>query len=268
MKVFLCPNREKLAALTAALLAAQIRTKPESVLGLATGRTMEAVYARLALAHTTQQLDFSRCTTFNLDEYAGLAPTDPRSYHTYMHQHLFQHVNLTADKTHLPNGMAEDLSAEGTRYDALIQQAGGIDLQLLGLGENGHIGFNEPLASLSSRSRPVVLAPETRQQNAELFDGNPDSVPPRALTMGTGTILESKRIILTVSGAAKARTLQAVLEGPVTAQKSASALHFHNDCLVLADQEAASSLTIHSAIDHATQHDPELRALQTLLNAH
>lgn len=168
-------------------------------------------------------------------------------------------------RTHLPNGMAADLAAEGQQYDAAIKAAGGIDLQLLGLGENGHIGFNEPLSSLVSRTRPVVLAPETRQQNAGLFDGNPESVPPLALTMGTGTILESRRIVLTVAGKAKAEMLRAVLEGPVTAQISASALHFHTNCLVLADEDAASALTIRPALDHALKHDPELCALHSLL---
>ncbi|KAA8389075.1 glucosamine-6-phosphate deaminase [Acetobacter tropicalis] len=265
MKVFLCPNRTDLARLTATLLAEQISRKPNSVLGLATGRTMEAVYAHLVQRHREDGLDFSGCTTFNLDEYVGLPATDARSYHAYMHTHLFQHVGIAPSRTHLPNGMAADLAAEGQQYDAAIKAAGGIDLQLLGLGENGHIGFNEPLSSLVSRTRPVVLAPETRQQNAGLFDGNPESVPPLALTMGTGTILESRRIVLTVAGKAKAEMLRAVLEGPVTAQISASALHFHTNCLVLADEDAASALTIRPALDHALKHDPELCALHSLL---
>lgn len=265
MKVFLCQDRKQLARLTAALLAEQIRRKPDSVLGLATGRTMEAVYARLVELHQKDGLDLSGCTTFNLDEYVGLPASDARSYHAYMQTHLFQPVGLSSERTHLPNGMAESLHNEGMGYDAAIQAAGGIDLQLLGLGENGHIGFNEPLSSLSSRSRAVTLAPETRQQNAGLFDGNPDSVPPRALTMGVGTILESKSILLTVSGSAKADILRQVLEGPVTAQISASALHFHNNCLVLADEAAASRLTIRPSLNHARLNDPQLRHIQTLL---
>lgn len=265
MKVFLCPSRAAVSHITAQLLAQQVRNKPDSVLGLATGRTMEAVYAHLVQYHQQEGLDFSGCTTFNLDEYVGLPPHSPHSYRSYMQQHFFGPAALRPERTHVPNGMAQNLQHEGLRYDTAIKQAGGIDLQLLGLGENGHIGFNEPLSSLTARSGPVVLAPETRQQNAGLFDGNPNSVPPLALTMGTATILESKRILLTVAGAAKAKMLQAVLEGPVTAQISASALHFHNNCLVLADAEAAQHLTTHAMLANAMQHDPELKALHSFL---
>jgi glucosamine-6-phosphate deaminase len=242
MEVIIRPTAQAASGFVAALVASELRARPGLVLGLATGRTMENVYARLVELHRTQQLDFSRCRTFNLDEYIGLPTGDPHSYRHYMDEHLFGHVNIPRERTHLPDGTAANLRAESERYERLIQKAGGIDLQLLGLGEAGHIGFNEPLSALLSRTREKALAPETRRQNASLFGGHLAAVPKRAITMGVGTILESKRCLLLVTGAAKSRILAKAVEGPITSMITASALQLHPRCTVIVDEAAAKQL--------------------------
>jgi glucosamine-6-phosphate deaminase len=242
MEVIIQPNAAAASRLVAALVAKELRARPALVLGLATGRTMEAVYAILSELHRTEGLDFSKCRTFNLDEYIGLPPGDPHSYRHYMDEHLFGKVNLPRGRTHLPDGMAADLGAESARYEKLIREAGGIDLQLLGLGEAGHIGFNEPLSALRSRTREKALTPTTRQQNAALFGGRLAAVPKRAITMGVGTILESRRCLLLVTGAAKSRMVAKAVEGPISSMISASALQLHPRCTVIVDEAAARHL--------------------------
>ena len=175
--------------LVARIIAHELRANPHLVLGLATGKTMECVYRHLVRLHQTEKLDFSLCRTFNLDEYVGLFPSDPNSYRYYMNHHLFRHVNIDPRNTYLPNGLATDLEEECRRYEATIKRFGGIDLQLLGIGKAGHIGFNEPLSALRSRTRVKALTPTTLKQNAALF-GSEDKMPRRAITMGVGTILE------------------------------------------------------------------------------
>ncbi|MGA2080739.1 MAG: glucosamine-6-phosphate deaminase [Holophaga sp.] len=242
MEVLIRPDPEQAALLAARIIAKELRAKPALVLGLATGRTMERVYDCLARLHRDDGLDFSRCRTFNLDEYIGIPPEHPGSYRTYMEAHLFSQVNLDAGSTHLPDGMAADFAAESGRYESLIAQAGGIDLQLLGLGEDGHIGFNEPLSALLSRTREKALTPATRAQNAPMFGGDPERVPPRAITMGVGTILDSRRCLLLATGSPKAAILARAVEGPITAMVTASALQLHPRCQVVADEAAASAL--------------------------
>src|SRR5205814_3846546 len=176
---------------------------------------MESVYRVLAQMHRKEGLDFSLCSTFNLDEYVGLAPDDPHSYRHYMNEHLFRHVNIDPRNTHLPNGLAPDLEVECRSYEATMARFGGIDLQLLGIGRAGHIGFNEPLSALRSRTRVKALAPTTRDQNASMFGGS-DKVPPRAITMGVGTILECRKCILMATGEAKADIIAKAVEGPIT----------------------------------------------------
>src|SRR6516225_8866783 len=188
MEVVIQPTVEQAVELAARLIAGRVRAKPDLVLGLATGRTMEGVYDRLVSIQQSDGLDFSRCRTFNLDEYIGIPGEDEHSYRYYMNHHLFSRVNIDRANTHIPDGMAADLQAEAARYEHLIDEAGGIDLQLLGIGEGGHIGFNEPLSALMSRTREKALTPVTRQQNAAMFGGDPDKVPKRAMTMGVGTI--------------------------------------------------------------------------------
>jgi glucosamine-6-phosphate deaminase len=235
------PTPESAALLVARLIAKELKAQPSLVLGLATGRTMGALYDLLARMRQEEQLDFSLCRTFNLDEYAGLAPSDPRSYHYYMNEHLFSRVNIDRRNTHLPNGLAADLDAECRQYEEKIKRCGGIDLQLLGIGRAGHIGFNEPLSALRSRTRVKALSPATVDQNAGNF-GGAAKVPRRALTMGVGTILESRRCLLLATGEDKASVIAKAVEGPITSMISASALQLHARCTVVLDEAAASQL--------------------------
>src|SRR5436309_15535002 len=199
MEVIIQPNQEAAASLVARIVARELRSHPSLVLGLATGSTMEQVYRHLVRMHTEEKLDFSLCRTFNLDEYVGLFPSDPNSYRHYMNHHLFRQVNVDPRNTHLPNGLAKDLDSECRKYEALIQRFGGIDLQLLGIGKAGHIGFNEPLSALRSRTRVKALSPTTLEQNAASFGGE-EQMPRRAITMGVGTILDSRRCLLLATG--------------------------------------------------------------------
>jgi len=244
------------ATLVARLIADRARAKPDLVLGLATGRTMERVYDRLA----AMGLDFFGCRTFNLDEYIGVPAGDEHSYRHYMDVHLFSRINIARANTHIPDGMAADLGAEAARYERLIRQVGGIDLQLLGIGEAGHIGFNEPLSALMSRTRQKALTPTTRQQNAAMFGGDANRVPARALTMGVGTILEARELLLLATGPAKAAILAKAVEGPITAMISASALQLHPCCKIIVDEAAASALTQRDYYDWVFQNEPEWQA--------
>jgi glucosamine-6-phosphate deaminase len=241
VEVIIQPNQEAAALLVARVVASELRAKPRLVLGLATGKTMERVYRHLVRLHKEEHLDFSACRTFNLDEYVGLPAGDPHSYHAYMHRHFFEQVNLRPPNTHLPDGMAADLDAECARYERLIQECGGVDLQLLGIGRTGHLGFNEPLSALRSRTRVKALSPVTCHHNAPFFD-NLDQVPHRAITMGVGTILDARRCILLATGVEKADILAKAVEGPITAMISATALQLHSRCTVIVDGAAASKL--------------------------
>jgi glucosamine-6-phosphate deaminase len=238
MHILRTPREAQAAILTAELIARELVLNPRLVLGLATGRTMELVYAHLVRLHREKGLDFSSCRTFNLDEYVGLPPSHPGSYHHYMAERLFRPVTLLPEQVALPDGMVADLTEECQRYEALIEQAGGIDLLLLGLGRTGHIGFNEPPAAFDARTHEARLLPLTRKQNADRFGGNARAVPPTALTMGIGTILEARRCLLLVTGVKKAAILAQVLEGPVTPLVPGSALQRHPDCQVVVDEAA------------------------------
>jgi len=239
MEVIIRPNADAAAELVARVIARELRANPRSVLGLATGCTMESVYARLVWMHREEGLDFSACRTFNLDEYVGLSGSDPHSYGYYMNQHLFRKVNVEPRNTHLLDGMAADLEAECARYERLIAECGGIDLQLLGIGRAGHLGFNEPLSALRSRTRVKALTPTTIEQNAPLF-GGPEKMPRRAMTMGVGTILDSRRCLLLATGEDKAAIVAKAVEGPITSMISATALQLHPRCTVIVDEAAGS----------------------------
>ncbi|PWU19276.1 MAG: glucosamine-6-phosphate deaminase [Verrucomicrobia bacterium] len=241
MEVIIQPNAEAASSLTARIVARELKANPHLVLGLATGTTMERVYLKLVRMHREEHLDFSLCRTFNLDEYVGLFPSDPNSYRHYMDEHFFRHVNVDPRNTHLPNGLAEDLEEECTRYEDAIRRFGGIDLQVLGIGKAGHIGFNEPLSALRSRTRVKALTPTTLKQNAPLFGGE-DKVPRRAITMGVGTIIEAERCLLLATGSSKAEVIALAVEGPITSMVTASALQLHPRCTVIVDEEAAASL--------------------------
>jgi len=257
MEVIIRPNAELAAELVARLIAARLRSKPDLVLGLATGRTMERVYDRLVDPQGKKAMDFSRCRTFNLDEYIGVPAEDDHSYRYYMNHRLFHRINIHLANTHVPDGMATDLRAETTRYEQLIREVGGIDVQLLGIGEAGHIGFNEPLSALMSRTREKALTPITRQQNAAMFGDDPEKVPKRALTMGVGTILDSRELLLLATGGAKASILAKAVEGPITAMISASAMQLHPNCKVIVDEEAARELKERDYYDWIFENEPE-----------
>jgi glucosamine-6-phosphate deaminase len=241
MQVIIRPNADAAADLAAGVIARNLREEPGLVLGLATGRTMEPVYARLVQMHRKEGLDFSNCHTFNLDEYIGLPAQHQNSYRRYMNQHLFEHVNIKLENTHLPNGLADDLETECAAYERLIRKHGGIDLQLLGIGRNGHLGFNEPPSGLYSLTRVEALSPVTRQQNEALFE-SPDQMPQRAITMGLGTILDCRRCILLATGGEKAAVVAETVESPITSMIPATALQLHPECVLILDEAAGAQL--------------------------
>lgn len=253
MEVIIRPNVDQAVDLVVRLIVSRIREKPNAVLGLATGRTMERAYARLVASGVS----FADCRTFNLDEYIGLAQDDPNSYRTYMNAHLFDRVDIDPENTHVPDGSATDIKRAAQDYETKISDAGGIDLQLLGIGEAGHIGFNEPLSSFMSRTRDKALTPTTRAQNAEMFGGDPDQVPKRALTMGVGTILEARELILLATGRAKASIVAKAVEGPITSMVSASAIQMHPNCKVVIDEDAANELQGREYYDFVFENEPE-----------
>lgn len=241
IEIEIVPDHESASARVAGFIVEQIRRKPASVLGLATGGTPERTYELLVEKVNAGHLSFSQATTFNLDEYVGLRPDHPQSYHAYMRSRLFGETDFDAERTHLPNGTADDLSDAGRQYEALIAKAGGIDLQLLGLGANGHIGFNEPGATENSRTRVVDLTEETIAANSRFFD-SPEDVPRRALTMGIATILEAREIVLIATGESKAEAVERSVRGPVTPQMPASFLQQHPSVTFVLDEAAASLL--------------------------
>ncbi len=243
MEVIIRPTADAAAHLVAHLVAHSLRQNPKLVIGFATGRTMERVYARLAQEHRERGLSFGAVRTFNLDEYVGLPADSPDSYRHYMDEKLFRHIDIDMANTHLPDGRAADLDAECADYERRIEAAGGIDLQLLGIGGVGHIGFNEPLSALFSRTRVKALSPVTIAQNAVMFGGDAAKVPRRAITMGVGTILNCRRCILLATGRDKAEIIAKAVEGPVTSMISASALQLHSRCTVVVDEDAATRLT-------------------------
>jgi glucosamine-6-phosphate deaminase len=243
MKVLIQKDAAKAVDCVAGLIAARLRRVPTSVLGLATGGTMEAVYSRLIAAYQAGQVSFAQARSFNLDEYVGLAPDHPCSYWRYMKAQLFDHVDLPPGASHLPRGDAPDPEAEAQRYEAAIVAAGDIGLQLLGLGANGHIGFNEPTSSLSSLTRIKTLTRSTRAANARFF-ARAEEVPRLAITMGIGTILRAEEVVLLAFGTSKAAPVAAMIEGPLSAACPASALQLHRKVTVVLDQAAAGNLAL------------------------
>jgi glucosamine-6-phosphate deaminase len=241
MEIVIQPDLDRAAWLTSRIVAHELRQNPWLVLGLATGRTMEPVYDYLVELHGEQGLDFSLCRAFNLDEYVGLAPEHPQSYRRFMDEHLFSRVNIDQRNTRVLNGLAADIPAECAAFEREIAEAGGIDVQVLGIGRDGHIGFNEPSSSLRSRTRNKTLTPETVAQNAPLF-GDPALMPRHVLTMGIGTILDSKLCVMLITGSEKAEIAAKAIEGPMTAMVPASAMQLHPSCTVILDEAAAVKL--------------------------
>ena len=240
MKITVLDGSDDVAAALAERVASTLQAKPDAVLGLASGRTPVDGYAELCRIHAAGNTDWSRASTFNLDEFAGIDGRHPGSFRTFMERHLFEGVNLRPERIHFLNGVAADLNAECDRYEAAIAAAGGIDLQLLGIGTNGHIGFNEPGDDLPVRTHRVRLMESTRRDNAMLFGNDPSRVPAEALSMGIGTILRARRIVLVATGGKKAECIRQATGGRLTTRVPASMLQVHEDVEVILDREAAS----------------------------
>jgi glucosamine-6-phosphate deaminase len=241
LRVIIEKTAQDVARRAGRIVAELVRRKPNCVLGLATGSTPLATYAELIRIHREGGLDFSQVTSFNLDEYVGLGSTHPQSYRSFMQKNLFDHINIDPARTHVPDGRALDFEAHCRQYEQRIKDAGGIDLQILGVGSDGHIAFNEPGSSLGSRTRLKTLTSKTVVDNARFF-GSLEQVPKLAITMGVGTILESRRCLLLALGTHKADAIRNTIEGPVTAQVTASALQLHRDVTVILDEEAGGWL--------------------------
>ena len=242
MKITVLPSGDAVAEALADRVASTLREKVDAVLGLASGRTPVDGYAEMQRLHAAGQMDWSRASTFNLDEFARIDGAHPGSFRTFMDDHLFAGVNLRPERIHFLDGAAADLDAECERYEAAIAEAGGIDLQILGIGSNGHIGFNEPGDDLPVRTHRVRLMESTRRDNAALFGHDPSKVPREALSMGIGTILHARRIVLVATGAKKAECIRQSVNGRITTRVPASMLQVHPDVEMLLDEEAASRL--------------------------
>ncbi|MEM9589551.1 MAG: glucosamine-6-phosphate deaminase [Planctomycetota bacterium] len=240
-KIIVCESDGAAAAIVADLYADLLRDKPAAVLGLATGGTPTATYREFVRRYQQGDVSFARASSFNLDEYVGLSADHPQSFCYFMRQHLFDHVDLSADRANVPSGDAIDADAEARRYEEAIASSGGIDLQLLGIGHNGHIAFNEPGSARNSRTRVVDLTDETIRNNARFFDSI-DQVPTTAITMGVGTILEARRIVLLATGADKSEAVAAAAEGSVSEAVPASLLRHHSEVTFVLDRAAASGL--------------------------
>ena len=237
MKIIKAKDYQDMSRKAANIISAQIIMKPDCVLGLATGSTPIGTYDQLIDWYKKGDLDFSQVSSVNLDEYRGLSHTDPQSYYYFMHQHLFDRVNIDPERTNVPNGMEPDAEKECGRYEELIRSLGGVDLQLLGLGHNGHIGFNEPGESFEKTTHCVQLTQSTIDANQRLFDEG-DAVPEKAFTMGIKSIMQSKHILLIANGEKKAQIIRDAFFGPVTPKVPASILQLHNNVTVIVDKEA------------------------------
>jgi glucosamine-6-phosphate deaminase len=246
MRIYKATDYQDMSRKAANIISAQIILKPDCVLGLATGSTPMGIYRQLIEWYNKGDLDFNEVKTVNLDEYKGLAPNNVQSYHYFMKSNLFQHVNIKEENSYLPNGLADNSEEECKHFNDTIEQLGGIDLQLLGLGHNGHIGFNEPSDIFEKGTHCVALAPSTIEANSRLF-AEGEEVPSYAYTMGIRSIMMAKKILLVVSGKEKAEILSKALTGPVTPSVPASILQMHPDLTIVAD-EAASSLLDESLI--------------------
>ena len=240
MRVIKAKDYREMSRAAANIISAQILLKPDCVLGLATGSSPVGTYEQLIEWYKKGDLDFSQVTTVNLDEYVGLAPDHDQSYYYFMHHNLFDSVNLRPGSTNLPDGCAADMDAECIRYDTLLRTLG-VDLQLLGPGNNGHIGFNEPDKEFSKGTHIVTLTESTLEANKRFF-ASIDDVPKTAISMGTYDIMQAKRILMVASGKAKAEAVKAMLTGPITPQMPASILQFHRNFTLVADEEALSLL--------------------------
>ncbi|RSD25140.1 glucosamine-6-phosphate deaminase [Mesobacillus subterraneus] len=241
MKLIRTTSYEELSQQAAAEIISRIQSNHRLNLGLATGSTPTGVYKQLIEDHKKNKTSYKEINTFNLDEYIGIAKKDPHSYHYFMCENLFHHIDIPLDQTHIPDGTAKDLKEECLRYEQFIQEHGGIDLQILGIGQNGHIGFNEPGTPFDSRTHIIMLAESTRKANSRFFDSL-EEVPKQAITMGIASIMASMEIFLLVSGTSKAEALARLMNGAVSEQFPASVLKKHPNVTIFADNEAAALL--------------------------
>lgn len=260
MRLVILPNSDDVAEFACDLFVQQLQNKPKSILGLATGSSPTSLYKRLIERQKTGALSFAQATSFNLDEYVGLSGEHNQSYRYFMNENLFNHIDIDVAKTFVPNGAAKDPNAEAKRYEELIQLSGGIDLQLLGIGINGHIGFNEPLSSLASRTRVKTLTKSTIEANSRFF-GADERQPTDAITMGIGTIMDAKQVVLLATGEHKADAVKGCVEGPISASCPASALQMHEHAIVVVDEAAAAKLTMK---DYAIWAEKRHQALEKL----
>jgi len=248
MRVIIEPNYEKLSQWAAEYVVAKINAhKPTKenpfVLGLPTGSSPIGMYQGIIKAYQEGRVSFKNVLTFNMDEYVGLPEEHPESYHSFMKKNLFDHIDCPAENIHILNGNAEDLAAECAHYEAMITEAGGIDLFIGGIGPDGHIAFNEPGSSLSSRTRIKTLTTDTRVANSRFFGGDPNSVPKHALTVGVGTVMSAKEVLILCNGHNKSRALKAAVEGSITQMWTISALQLHPHGIIVCDDAACEEIT-------------------------
>jgi len=255
MEVIIKSTYEEMSRAAAQEVREILNAKPNAVLGLATGTSPLGLYQEMARLHREEGLDFSQVRTFNLDEYVGLPVSNPQSYHSFMHENLFKHINVPPQNIHIPSGTTGNYEAFCAWFEEQIAKCGGIDLQVLGIGTDGHIGFNEPTSSLGSRTRLKTLAEPTINDNARFFKRRED-VPIYAITMGVGTILDARQVVLVANGKKKADAIAACVEGPVTQMVTASALQFHPRTKVFLDQEAAGKLKMRDYYDWIQKKKP------------
>jgi len=256
MEIIIQPDSQTASHVAARIIARVVREKTRAVLGLATGNTPLQVYKELIRMHRGEGLSFAHTTTFNLDEYIGLSPDHPSSYHVFMNRHLFDHIDVPRERIHIPDGLAADIPAFCRGYEEDIRSSGGIDVQVLGIGTDGHIGFNEPSSSLASRTRIKTLTDQTRKDNAVSFGGE-DNVPCHSITMGVGTIMDSRMCLLLAFGKNKAWAVAATCEGPITAMVPASVLQMHPRAVVILDRDAASALKKTDYYEWIYAHKPD-----------
>jgi glucosamine-6-phosphate deaminase len=256
MEIIILPDSQQASQIAARIVARTVREKPHAVLGFATGNTPLQLYRSLVRMHRDEGLDFGGVTSFNLDEYVGIPPAHPSSFHSYMWAHLFSSLNMPKDRINIPDGMTADIPAACRKYEQAVRSAGGVDIQILGIGTNGHIGFNEPSSSLSSRTRIKTLTEETRLDAAAAFGGE-DAVPTHVITMGLGTIMDSRMCLLLAFGKKKARAVALAAEGPITAMVPGSILQMHPRAILVLDKDAGSELKMADYYAWIHDHKPD-----------
>ena len=256
MEIVILPDGDAVGAAAADRIAAVVRRNPAAVLGLATGSSPLGVYSALAGLVARGEVDLSHASGFALDEYVGVPPESPLSYAATIAHDATGPLRLDPAKVRTPDGNAADLEAACADYERAIREAGGVDVQILGIGANGHIGFNEPTSSFASRTRIKTLAPRTREDNARFFDGDLDAVPLHCIAQGLGTILEARKLLLLAQGESKAAAIAAAVEGPLAAMVPGSALQLHPDAVVIVDEAAASKLTLSEYYRFTYDHKP------------